>query len=95
MRDGDPAQYWYARTILVSNDEGVVRYVLLAASSPSITGNGHFFELRLAVALLLSGLGLSFLWWWPFVRHLSRPLLKWFTMPNGWRWTISSASTKR
>ena len=67
MRDGDPAQYWYARTILVSNDEGVVRYVLLAASSPSITGNGHFFELRLAVALLLSGLGLSFLWWWPFV----------------------------
>ena len=49
MRDGDPAQYWYARTILVSNDEGVVRYVLLAASSPSITGNGHFFELRLAV----------------------------------------------
>ena len=63
MRDGDPAQYWYARTILVSNDEGVVRYVLLAASSPSITGNGHFFELRLAVALLLSGLGLSFLWW--------------------------------
>ena len=51
MRDGDPAQYWYARTILVSNDEGVVRYVLLAASSPSITGNGHFFERRLAVAL--------------------------------------------
>lgn len=75
MRDGDPAQYWYARTILVSNDEGVVRYVLLAASSPSITGNGHFFELRLAVALLLSGLGLSFLWWWPFVRHLTKPII--------------------
>ena len=76
MRDGDPAQYWYARTILVSNDEGVVRYVLLAASSPSITGNGHFFELRLAVALLLSGLGLSFLWWWPFVRHLTKPIIQ-------------------
>ena len=75
MRNGDPAQYWYARTILVSNDEGVVRYVLLAASSPSITGNGHFFELRLAVALLLSGLGLSFLWWWPFVRHLTKPII--------------------
>lgn len=51
------------------------RYVLLAASSPSITGNGHFFELRLAVALLLSGLGLSFLWWWPFVRHLTKPII--------------------
>ena len=41
MRDGDPAQYWYARTILVSNDEGVVRYVLLAASSPSITARSR------------------------------------------------------
>ena len=27
------------------------------------------------MALLLSGLGLSFLWWWPFVRHLTKPII--------------------
>ena len=35
MRDGDPAQYWYARTILVSNDEGVVRYCSRRLRRPS------------------------------------------------------------
>lgn len=74
LRDGDPARYWYARTLLVSDENANIRYVLLATASPSITGNGLYFDMYLALAAILVTLGISFLWWWPFVHHVSCPL---------------------
>lgn len=67
--------FWYGRTILVSDDEERVRYAFITASSPSLTGHGQFFNLGWPLALLAAGLGLSFLWWWPFVRHLNVPII--------------------
>lgn len=74
LRAGNPATYWFGCPIFVADDQRRLHYVLLAASSPSLTGNGQFFNVTGVVTLMLTVLGLSFLWWWPFVHHISRPL---------------------
>lgn len=74
MRAGQPARYWFGRPIFVADDTHQLHYLLLAAVSSSITGGGQFFNVEGVVSLMLGVLGLSFLWWWPFVRRISRPL---------------------
>ncbi len=74
MRAGEPVRYWFGRPIFVADDAHRLHYVLLAAASSSITGNGQFFNVEGVISLMLGVLGLSFLWWWPFVRHITRPL---------------------
>ena len=43
--------------------------------SDDFTGQGLFFNFRLALFVALGIIGLSCLWWAPFVWHLARPLL--------------------
>lgn len=74
MRAGEPPRYWFGCPIFVADDQRLTYSVLLTASSDSITGNGQFFNITGAAILMLGVLGLSCLWWWPFVRHISRPL---------------------
>ena len=76
MRAGEPARYWLARALFIPDENHHLHYVLLAASSDSLSGHGLFFDIDLMLAVLGGGLVASCLWWWPFVRHMSKPLLK-------------------
>ena len=71
-RDG--GLYWYGRPLFVPDENHRLHYVLLAASSASFSGNGLYFTLSNAAIAGLGVLFLSFLWWWPFVLHLTRPI---------------------
>lgn len=66
--------YWYGRPLFLPDSGQNLHYVLLAASSPEFTGNGLFFNLKPPLFLAGLVLLLSFLWWWPFVLSLTRPL---------------------
>jgi two-component system sensor histidine kinase CpxA len=76
MRTGDPARYWLARALYIPDDAKELRYILLAASSDSFSGHGLFFDVKLMFGILCGVVFVSCLWWWPFIRHISRPLLK-------------------
>ena len=71
-----PARYWYGRVLYIPDKNHQLHYVLLALETDSFTATGCFFEFRGVLLVILAVLGVSCLWWWPFVRHLSRPLLK-------------------
>ncbi len=51
-----------------------IHTVLVAMESDTVDGQGLFFDLKALGLLVAAILGISFLWWLPFVRHLSRPL---------------------
>jgi two-component system sensor histidine kinase CpxA len=68
--------YWYGRTLFVQDEAQRVHYALLVASSESFSGNGLFFNLTSVLFIGCTVLVLSFLWWWPFVLHLTRPIAK-------------------
>ena len=74
-RQGSPTGYWYARTLFVPDANHEAHYLLLAVESDDFTGQGLFFNFRLALFVALGIIGLSCLWWAPFVWHLARPLL--------------------
>ncbi len=76
MLAGDPARYWLGRGLFIPDEKHQLHYVLLAASSDSVSGYGLFFDVHLMLAILGGGLVVSCLWWWPFVRHISKPLLR-------------------
>lgn len=75
-RTGSPARYWYGRVLYIPDKNHQLHYVLLALETDSFYGYGLFFEFKAVLLVILTVLGVSCLWWWPFVRHLSRPLLK-------------------
>jgi two-component system sensor histidine kinase CpxA len=74
LRAGEPLRYWFGRTIFVADEDKNLHYVLLAAASSSLSGNGQFFSVEGPLWVLAVVLGISVLWWWPFVRHITRPL---------------------
>lgn len=76
MRAGSPARYWLARALYIPDDTKDLRYLLLASSSDSFSGHGLFFDVKLMLGILCGVVVVSCLWWWPFVRHISRPLLR-------------------
>ena len=76
VRTHSPARYWYGRVLYIPDKNHQLHYVLLALETDSFYGYGLFFEFRGVLLVILAVLGVSCLWWWPFVRHLSRPLLK-------------------
>ena len=72
----DDGLYWYGRPLFVPDENHRLHYVLLAASSPSFSGDGLYFSLTGPAVVGLGVLFLSFLWWWPFVLHLTRPIAR-------------------
>jgi two-component system sensor histidine kinase CpxA len=48
--------------------------VLVALESEYPDGSGLFFDFKFLLIQVAAILGVSFLWWIPFVSHLSRPL---------------------
>lgn len=66
--------YWYARPGFIPDMDGNQRYVLIAASSPSISGNGLFFDVNNLVLSCVLLLFISLIWWWPFVVRITSPL---------------------
>lgn len=76
VRTGSPTRYWYGRVLYIPDKNMQLHYVLLALETDSFYGYGLLFEFWGVLVVILAVLGVSCLWWWPFVRHLSRPLLK-------------------
>lgn len=76
MRTADPARYWLGMPLFIPDENNKLHYVLLAAASDSVFGHGMYFDLQPVLGLLGAGLLVSCLWWWPFVRHMTRPLVR-------------------
>lgn len=76
MRTGEPARYWFGQAVFIPDEKEVLHYMLLAVSTRSFSGDGLFFDTALIGSILLLVIGVSCLWWWPFVRHISKPLLR-------------------
>lgn len=76
MRTLNPTRYWLGRPLFIPDVNNKLHYVLMAASSDSIYGHGLYFDMRLILGVLGAGLVISCLWWWPFVRHITRPLVR-------------------
>lgn len=74
LRTGKPARYWYGRVLFVPDDNQKPHHLLLAVESPSLSGDGLFFNFK-TVLYIIAGVGaFCCLWWWPFVMHLTWPL---------------------
>lgn len=69
-----PSRFWIGRIMYIPDDIRQIHTVLVTMESDSFDGHGFYFETRPVLLLTLALLGISFLWWLPFIRHLSRPL---------------------
>lgn len=74
LRTANPTTYWVGNRLPPSRGRPrpEPRPAFLIASSPSITGGGFFFDPRPWALAAIGALGLSALWWFPFVGHLTR-----------------------
>ncbi len=66
--------YWYGRTLFIPDDTSMLHYVLLTIKSPTLMGDGLFFDFSREGFIILIALFISFLWWCPFVWHIVTPL---------------------
>ncbi len=69
-----PSRYWLGRVMYIPDGNSQIHTMLVAMESDVVDGHGLFFDLNALGLLVAAILGVSFLWWLPFVRHLSRPL---------------------
>lgn len=69
-----PSRYWLGRVMYIPDGNRQIHTVLVVLESDTVDGHGLFFDFDALCLLVLAILGVSFLWWLPFVRHLSRPL---------------------
>lgn len=69
-----PSRYWLGRVMYIPDSNRQIHTVLVAMESDTVDGHGLFFDLNSLCLLVAVILGVSFLWWLPFVHHLSRPL---------------------
>jgi len=72
--DSETGNWWLGRVMYIPDRNRQIHTLLVALESDRMDGYGFFFELYLFLIFLLGVFGISFLWWLPFVRHLSRPL---------------------
>ena len=71
---GSPSRYWLGRVMYIPDSNRQIHTLLVVMESDTVDGHGLFFDINALCLLVLAILGVSFLWWLPFVRHLSRPL---------------------
>ncbi len=69
-----PSTYWLGRIMYVPDHNRQIHTLLVVMASDRMDGHGFFFDVGLIFFVVLGVLGVSFIWWLPFVRHLSRPL---------------------
>lgn len=69
-----PSRYWLGRVMYIPDCNRQIHTVLVVMESDTVDGHGLFFDFNALCCLVAAVLGVSFLWWLPFVRHLSRPL---------------------
>ncbi|WP_298068721.1 HAMP domain-containing sensor histidine kinase [uncultured Mailhella sp.] len=74
MHTSSPSTYWLGRIMYVPDHNRQVHTLLVAMASDRIDGHGFFFDVNVILLVVFGALGVSFLWWLPFVRHLSQPL---------------------
>ncbi len=70
----DPVRFWLGRVMYIPDNNRQIHTVLIALESDSPTGHGLFFDMRSILMQLAAILGISFLWWLPFIQHISHPL---------------------
>ncbi len=73
LYDRQSRRFWFGRPLFVMDEEENPNRMLLAVSSPSITGSG-FFNIMPGLAALLAVIAGSFFWWLPFLLHITRPI---------------------
>jgi two-component system sensor histidine kinase CpxA len=72
-----PKLYWAGVPVMVMSwGGGPPLHGMLLASSPSITGNGLFFDPMPWLISIAAVLIISLLWWWPLIRSITRPLAR-------------------
>ena len=77
LRTSNPTRYWLGAPILVMSERlRMLRPAVLIAVSDSVTGEGVFFDPWPWVTAAAAAVLISFLLWWPFVRHITKPLAK-------------------
>lgn len=76
LRAGNPTRYWYGRLVFIPDENHKLHYVLLVSSSLSFSGHGLYFNMYGVLITIALVLGLSFLWWWPFVLRITRPVAR-------------------
>lgn len=69
-----PSTYWLGRIMYVPDHNRQIHTLLVVMASDRMDGHGIFFDVSVIFFVVFGALGVSFLWWLPFVRHLSRPL---------------------
>lgn len=69
-----PSRYWLGRVMYIPDINRQIHTVLVVMESDTVDGHGLFFDIDKIFLLVAVILGVSFLWWLPFVRHLSSPL---------------------
>ena len=74
LHTSSPSRYWLGRVMYIPDCNRQIHTVLVVMESSHVDGDGFFFDLNALCLLVAAILGISFLWWLPFVRHLSRPL---------------------
>ena len=71
---GSPSRYWLGRVMYIPDRNRQIHTVLVVMESDAIDGHGLFFDFDAVCLLIAAILGVSFLWWLPFIYHLSHPL---------------------
>lgn len=74
MHTDSPSRFWLGRVMYIPDVNRQIHTVLVAMESEALDGHGFFFDLDALLLLVAAILGITFVWWLPFVRHLSRPL---------------------
>ncbi len=75
VRTADPVRYWLGLPMpLVDHIHHRFMPAMLLISTDSLTGSGFFPDIIPVIGGALAIIVISLLWWFPMVRHITRPL---------------------
>ncbi len=75
VRTANPVRYWLGLPMpLAGNIHHRFMPAMLLISTDSLTGSGFFPDIKPVIGGALAIIVISLLWWFPMVRHITRPL---------------------